>query len=160
MNEATLSPEATEVIPSSPSPVECFRGHMNDPFPENGKCTVCHVYLPGNKQGFKSEDMAEINRRKAEGDKSREQIAHDVLEDEGLPWDEATEGLRQLAFMFAKSKNIKTYELILQQIGVLKAKPKPGEEATELKYEVSLTADSVDSLKRSLSDLDDVLKAN
>ncbi len=157
MNEVAPSPEATEVKPRTPSPVECSRGHPNDPYPENGKCVVCQVYLPDNKEGFKSEDMAEINRRKAEGDKSREQVAHDVLEDEGLPWDDATEGLRQLAFMFAKSKNIKTYELILQQIGVLKAKPKPGEEATELKYEVSLTADSVDSLKRSLADLDDVL---
>lgn len=158
MSEATLSLEEAKVVPSVPSPVECFRGHMNDPFPENGKCTVCHVYLPGNKEGFTSEDMDEINKRKAEGGKTREEIAHGVLEDEGVPWDEATEGMRQLALLFAKSKNTKTYELILQQIGVLKAKPKPGEEQTELKYEVSLTAGSVDDIKRSLADLNDVLR--
>ncbi len=80
------------------------------------------------------------------------------LEDEGIPWDTATEGLRQLSLQFAKSKNYKTLELILQQIGVLKAKPKPGEEATELKYEVTLTGGSVEDLKRSLADLQQVLR--
>ena len=158
MSDATLSLEETKVITGLPSSAECWRGHVNDPYPENGMCTVCSAFLPGNKEGFKSEDMAEINKRKAEGDKSREQIAKDVLEDEGLRWDDATEGLRQLAFMFAKSKNIKTYELILQQIGVLKAKPRPGEEQTELKYEVSLTADTIDSIKGRLSDLNDILR--
>ena len=102
--------------------------------------------------------MAEINKRKAEGGKTRDEIARGVLEDEGIPWDDATEGMRQLALLFAKSKNVKTYELILQQIGVLKAKPKPGEEQTELKYEVTLTAGSLESIKRSLSDLDDALR--
>lgn len=155
---ATLLQEEAKVVPSVPSPVECSRGHWNDPFPENGKCTVCHVYLPGNKQGFSSEDMAEINIRKAEGGKTRDEIARGVLEDEGIPWDDATEGMRQLALLFAKSKNVKTYELILQQIGVLKAKPKPGEEQTELKYEVTLTAGSLESIKRSLADLDDALR--
>ncbi len=158
MSEATLLLEAPKVVPRTPSPVECSRGHPNDPYPENGKCVVCQVYLPDNKEGFKSEDMAEINKRKAEGGKTREEIAHGVLEDEGVPWDEATEGMRQLALLFAKSKNTKTYELILQQIGVLKAKPKPGEEQTELKYEVSLSAGNVEDLRRSLSDLNEALR--
>ena len=158
MTEATLLLEAPKVIPRTPSPVECSRGHPNDPYPENGKCVVCQVYLPDNKEGFTSEDMAEINKRKAEGGKTQDEIARGVLEDEGVPWDEATEGMRQLSLLFAKSKNTKTYELILQQIGVLKAKPKPGEEQTELKYEVSLSAGSVEDLKRSLSDLEAVLR--
>ena len=156
MSEATLSPEVAVVSPRLPS-VECSRGHLNDPYPDNGRCTVCGIYLAVNPDAYTSESAAESNRRKAGGEKSREEIAHGVLEDEGVPWDEATEGMRQLALLFAKSKNTKTYELILQQIGVLKAKPKPGEEQTELKYEVSLTAGSVESIKRSLSDLDGLL---
>ena len=157
MSDATLSLEETKVLPSKPA-VECGRGHMNDPYPHNGKCVECGVYLPSNPTILTSEQVAEANRRRAAGGKSREEIAHGVLEDEGVPWDDATEGMRQLALLFAKSKNTKTYELILQQIGVLKAKPKPGEEATELKYEVSLTGRSVEDLTRSLSDLEDVLR--
>lgn len=159
MNEATLLPEAERVSRALPA-VECSRGHLNDPYPYDGKCVECGLYLPSNPTRLKAEDMAEINKRKAEGGKTREEIAHAVLGDEGVEWDDAPEGMRQLALMFAKSKNLKTYELILQQIGVLKAKPKPGEETTELKYEVTLTAGNVDALKRSLSDLDDVLKAS
>ena len=133
---------------------------MNDPYPENGQCTECNIFLPANPYALDSEGAKEVRARAREGTKSQEQIAKSVLEDEGVPWKEAPEGLRQLSLQFAKSRNVKTLELSYQQIGVLKAKPKPGEEATELKYEVSLTADSVDSLKRSLADLDDVLKAN
>ena len=158
MSEAAPSPVRTEKPPSMPAPAECSRGHVNDPYPDNGKCVVCQVYLPNNPYALTSERMPEINRRKAEGDKTREEIAHDVLEDEGIPWDEATEGMRQLALLFAKSKNVKTYELILQQIGVLKARPKPGETEVEVKHELSLTAPSVDSLSKSLDDLKRILE--
>ena len=157
MSEATPSleePKETSRMPAT----ECARGHMNDPYPENGQCQECNIFLPANPYTLKAEDMAEINKRKAEGGKTREEIARAVLEDEGVGWDDAPEGMRQLALMFAKSKNLKTYELILQQIGVLKAKPKPGEEQPELRYEVSLTAGSVESLKVSLSDLEDALR--
>ena len=157
MNEATPLLEATEVISRVLPPVECKRGHLNDPYPENGQCTECNIFLPANPYALDSESGKEVRAMGVGGAKTREEIAHGVLEDEGVPWDEATEGMRQLALLFAKSKNTKTYELILQQIGVLKAKPKPGEEQTELKYEVSLTAGSVESIKRSLSDLADLL---
>ena len=157
MSDATLSLEATKVSPRL-MPVECSRGHWNDPYPNNGKCVECGVYLPSNPATFTTETATEATELRDGGKKSREEIAHGVLEDEGVPWDDATEGMRQLALLFAKSKNTKTYELILQQIGVLKAKPKPGEEATELKYEVSLTGRSVEDLKRSLSDLNDALR--
>ena len=65
--------------------------------------------------------------------------------------------MRQLALLFAKSKNVKTYELILQQIGVLKAKPKSGESEQVVEYQVALTAGSVASLQRSLADLEGML---
>ena len=157
MTEATLLLEAPKVSPPKPA-VECSRGHYNDPYPYDGKCVECGVYLPSNPTVLTSEQVAEANRRRASGGKSQEEIARSILEDDGLPWDDAPEGLRQLALLFAKSKNTKTYELILQQIGVLRAKPKPGEEQTELKYEVSLTSSSIEDLKRSLQDLDDLLR--
>ncbi|GAF88562.1 unnamed protein product [marine sediment metagenome] len=106
-----------------------------------------------------SERAKELQARRRITTKAQDEIARDVLKDEGIAWDDATEGMRQLALLFAKSKNVKTYELILQQIGVLKAKPKPGEEVTEIRHELSLTADNVQDLKRSLSDLEGILRA-
>ena len=150
--------QAKPKISSRRPAVECARGHLNDPYPENGQCIECSLFLPANPYALTSEMMPEINRRKAEGGKSRDEIARDVLEDEGIEWDEATEGMRQLALLFAKSKNTKTLELIYQQIGVLKAKPKPGEENPELTYEVVLTGANVGDLQRSLADLDDLLR--
>ena len=153
MTEAAPSLEKTEVSPR-PEAVECNRGHWNDPYPYDGKCTSCGVYLPSNPDVLTSETASEYRRNQAQVGKSREEIAHSVLEDEGVKWDDATEGMRQLALLFAKSKNVKTYELILQQIGVLKARPKPGEEVTEIRHELSLTASNVADLQRSLSDLE------
>ena len=158
MSDATLLQEETKEERGVVAPVECKHGHINDPYPENGLCVECGIWLPGNKYRLHGEEAKNAPTRGKIRRRSQEQIAKNVLEDEGVPWKEATEGLRQLALMFAKSKNVKTLELILQQIGVLKAKPKPGEEATELKYEVSLTSGSVEDLKRSLSDLDDALR--
>ena len=156
MDEVTSSQEKLKEA-SRPPACYCARGHLNDPYPENGQCTECNVFLPANPSAITSELAGEYNRRRASGGKSQDEIAHSVLEDEGILWDKATEGLRQLALQFAKSKNVKTLELILQQIGVLKAKPKPGEENPELTYELTLTAGTVQELKRSLSDLDALL---
>ena len=154
--KVTRPSEETEESDSR-SAVVCARGHLNSPYPSTGQCTECSIFLPGNPHTLKSEDMDEINKRKVTQGKSQEEIACRVLEDEGLPWDEATESLRQLALQFAKSKNVKTLELILQQLSVLKARPKPGEADTELTYEVTLTSDTVENLKRSLADLREML---
>ena len=156
MEATRLLEEPKEV--SRPPATECARGHMNDPYPENGQCGECNIFLPANPYAMTGEEAIEHNKRRAAGGKSQDEIAHGVLEDEGVPWDEATEGMRQLALLFAKSKNTKTYELILQQIGVLKAKPKPGEEAVKVEYQVAITSDTVDGLKDSLQDLDDLLR--
>ena len=156
MSGVTLSQEQTSQ-PSAKPAVECARGHWNDPYPNDGKCVDCGLYLPANPTVLTSEQVAEANRRRASGGKSMDEIAHRVLEDEGIPWDKATEGLRQLALQFAKSKNTKTLELILQQIGVLKAKPKPGDEPTELVYALTLSAGTVAELERSLAVLEALL---
>ena len=157
MSEVSPSQEKVEVLPR-PDAVECSRGHWNDPYPHNGKCVECGVYLPSNPDVLTSETAAVYRLNQVESGKSREEIAHDVLEDEGVSWDEATEGMRQLALLFAKSKNVKTYELILQQIGVLKARPKPGEAVVAVKHEVSLTAGNVAALAQSLVDLEGILE--
>ena len=156
MSEATPLLEATEVI-SRPEPAECSNGHMNSPYPGDGKCTECGLYLPGNPDVFTPDSAAEGRKVRTAREEKNEKTARLILEDEGVRWDDATEGLRQLALHYANKKNNKTLELILQQVGALKAKPKPGEEQTELKYEVSLTAGSVESIKRSLSDLAELL---
>ena len=158
MSEATLllaEPKETERLNA---PVECSKGHINDPYPENGQCVVCSTFLPGNPYKLDSDTAKAARAKGVGGAQVIQDSAERILEDEGIPWDEATEGMRLLAVQFAKNGNNKTLELILQQIGVLKAKPKPGEEQTELKYEVTLTAGSLESIKRSLSDLDDALR--
>lgn len=158
MSDATLLLEAPKETGRLNAPVECKQGHINDPYPENGQCVVCSTFLPGNPYKLDSEKAKDARAKGVGGAKAIEESAHKILEDEGIPWDEATEGMRLLAMQFAKNGHNKTLELILQQIGVLKAKPKPGEEATELKYEVSLTSSNVEDLKRSLSDLEAVLR--
>ena len=157
MNKATLSPEEAKVIPRLTA-VTCSRGHENTPYPENGRCVVCQTYLPGNPSALTSERAKEINERSKEGTRAQREIARRLIEDKGTKWADAPEEVRQLALQYAKTGNNRTLELFLQQIGVLKAKPKPGEEQTELKYEVSLTADTIDSIKGSLSDLNDILR--
>ena len=158
MNEVTLSLEEAEVTERINAPVECKRGHWNDPYPENGQCAVCSTFLPGNPYKLDSEKAKDTRAKGVGGKKAIEASARMILEDEGIPWEKATEGLRLLAMQFAKNGHNKTLELIYQQIGVLKAKPRPGEEQTELKYEVSLTADTIDSIKGSLQDLNAILR--
>ena len=156
MDEVTSSQEKPKKASRLPA-VECARGHMNDPYPESGQCVECSIFLPANPYVMTGEEAGEHNRRRASGGKSQTEIAHRVLEDEGIGWDDATEGMRQLALQFARTSNNKTLELILQQVGALKAKPKPGEENQELTYELTLTAGTVEELKRSLADLDALL---
>ena len=158
MSDVTLLLEEPKTTERLNAPVECKQGHINDPYPENGQCVVCSTFLPGNPYKLDSEKAKAARAKGVGGEKAIEASAHMILEDEGIPWDEATEGMRLLALQFAKNGHNKTLELILQQIGVLKAKPKPGEEATELKYEITLTGATVEDLTRSLSDLEDALR--
>lgn len=156
MSDATLLQEETKVS-TRQEPVKCSKGHLNTPYPGDGRCVECGIYLDNNPDVFTPDSAAEGRKVRSTLEGAREKTARRLLEDEGIPWDNATEGLRQLAMRYIKDGNNKTLELLLQQVGALKAKPKPGEEATELKYEVSLTAGSVEDLKRSLSDLEEVL---
>ena len=152
MSDVAPSPVQTQEQPRLDA-VECSRGHWNDPYPHNGKCVDCGVYLPSNPDALTTDTAKNLQAQRRLGTKAQDQIAHDVLKDEGIAWEDATEGMRQLALLFAKSKNVKTYELILQQIGVLKARPKPGEADVEVRHEVVLAAPTVDALGRSLDDL-------
>lgn len=148
--ELEESPRLTTVV--------CSRGHENTPYPTNGRCVVCQTYLPGNPSALTSEKAKEINEKAKEGTKAQREVARRLIEDKGTKWAAATEEIRQLALQYAKTGNNRTLELFLQQMGLLKARPKPGEEQTELKYEVSLTSSNVEDLRRSLSDLEAVLR--
>ena len=157
MNDVTPLQEQAKPAERANAPVTCKRGHLNDPYPENGQCAVCSCFLPGNPYKLDSEKGKDARARGHGGKKAIEASAQRILEDEGIPWDEATEGMRLLAIQFAKNGNNKTLELILQQIGVLKAKPKSAEGDTVVEYQVSLTAATVEGLKRSLADLESLL---
>ena len=125
--------------------VTCAKGHINDPYPEDGLCTTCHIFLPDNQASA----IAAGARR--EFTRAQKDVAKGLLEDEGISWQSATEVLKQLALSYAKTQHNKTLELMLQQIGTLRARPKPGEEQTVTEYQVTLSADTVDSLARSLA---------
>lgn len=157
MNDVTPLQEQEKLAERANAPVVCKRGHLNDPYPENGQCVVCSCFLPGNPYKLDSESGKDAKAKAHGGKKAIEESAQRILEDEGIPWDEATEGMRLLAIQFAKNGNNKTLELILQQIGVLKSKPRPGESETVVEYQVSLTAPTVEGLKRSLADLESLL---
>ena len=157
MTEATLLLEAPKETPRLTT-VTCSRGHENSPYPESGRCVVCQTYLPGNPSALTSEKAKEINERAKDGTKAQREVARRLLEDKGIKWAAATEELRQLALQYAKTGNNRTLELFLQQMGTLKAKPKPGDEQVKTEYQVVLSAGSVEDLKRSLSDLEAVLR--
>ncbi len=140
-----------------PDPVECkVCGTFNDPYPETGRCVGCSKWLKGNKSGFDSETAKQAQDARKSLTKSQKEIARKILKDEGVSWKSATEGLRQLAKQFAKTGNIKTYELILQQLDKLKAKPKSSEDAPDAEIVVYLTSDTVENLAKSLEVLDEL----
>ncbi len=66
MSEATLLLEAPKETERLNAPIECNKGHINDPYPENGKCVVCSTFLPGNPYKLDSE-KAKAARAKGVG---------------------------------------------------------------------------------------------
>jgi len=140
-----------------PDPVKCKScGLLNDPYPETGRCIGCSRWLKGNKSRFNSETRRSWGRDAKSATLSQKEIAHKILKDEGIGWNSATEGLRQLAIQFAKTGHIKTYELILQQLDRLKARPKSSEDVVEAEIVVYLTSDTVENLEKSLEVLDEI----
>ena len=130
--------------------VHCSDGHYNFPYPESGMCGTCNNFLPGNS-------AASAGKVDHKGfSKTQRAVAARVLADEGVSWASAPEAMKQLALQFSKTRNNKTLELILSQLSKLKARPKPGEERRETKFEINLTSNTLENLHRSLDELDEL----
>lgn len=117
-------------------PVECTKGHINDPYPESGLCVVCGAWLPGNTRGWKKgnkEGSSAAERKKALKAKARE-----LLKDLGFDWKDAPSHLRMIAETATRSTNSKDMEFLLQQVGELKAKPKSAEDTVEAEIVVNV----------------------
>ncbi len=136
-------------------PVTCAKGHLNDPYPESGRCVVCNNFLKGNRNIMTTEKAAELTERKKTGTKAHEETAQKIVEGEGFKWKEVTETIRQLVLNYAKQGNLKDLELALQQMGKLRAKPKQAEEAEDIVIEVHVS----DKLLESLEVLDEISNA-
>ena len=132
--------------------VVCAKGHENDPYPEDGRCTECHIFLPNNQASI----LPDGSRR--EFTQRQKDIAKGLLEDEGIKWNEASEVLRQLSLNYAKTQNNKTLELMLAQVGTLKARPRPGDTEQVTEFQVVLSAETTGNLERSLAVLDRLLE--
>ena len=131
--------------------VVCAKGHEHSTYPESGLCQSCGIFLPENQaSALAAGTRREITRAQLD-------VAERLLDDEGVVWKEAPEVLRQLAQSYAKTQNIKTLEMMLSQIGTLKARPRPSVPEVEAAYVVNLTADTVDNLERSLDVLGELL---
>ena len=133
-------------------PVKCSAGHVNDPYPSSGMCVVCNNYLPGNEAASSTRGKNLIFT------KDQKDVAKRLLEGEGIKWPSAPETLRQLALGYAKTGQLRALEMMMGQIGTLRARPKPGEEVREEIYNIHLTSNTVENLHRSLHDLNELLK--
>ena len=119
-------------------PVECKNGHVNDPYPENGQCVVCSMWLPGNKNIFKKEHTGEASTSRAAHKRALLAKAKELLEDLKVEWKEAPKHLRMIAETATRTSNSKDMEFLLQQVGELKAKPKSAEEFAEAEIVVNV----------------------
>ena len=109
-------------------PVECNNGHVNDPYPENGKCVVCGNFLPGNPNRFDREKSGGMNTSKHAMARNLKQKARDLIEGVGLDPFDVPKHITMMADTTAKTGNSKDMEFFLQQTGLLTAKPKAAEE--------------------------------
>jgi len=139
-------------------PVTCKKcGHFNDPYPKGGQCTECTGMLLGNSFVFKSEDMKDINVRKAQHEKEILNRAKQYIKDAGLVWKETPAIIQDLAIRAATTKNRSDITLLLQQLEMLKPKPKSTEGFIETQFSLELSAKNIEELQNSLEVLDGLL---
>lgn len=138
-------------------PATCKKcGTVNDPYPENGMCTECKGFLKGNPYKLQSEDMEGIARRKTTRERGIKSRAKQYIKDAELSWGETPAITQDLAIRFATTKDRHDGELLLQQLDMLKARPKSSEDYVEAEYSIELTADTVEALQESLNVLDTI----
>ena len=121
----------------------CARGHIvEDDSLE--RCPVCRIFLPGNSTrvvGGVAVNVAALDNR-----------ARELVEGEGLQWDEIPESLRQIATKAAKKTgSASDMTLFLKQAGSLKPVPRSGAEPAQDVTEIVLTAETVEGLARTIA---------
>lgn len=136
-------------------PVHCAKGHLNDPYPEDGRCVQCKIWLPGNP--FKTEPGygAEISEKR---DLRREQIlkrAKQYVEEAGREWDNDIDAILQdLAIRAVTTKDRHDMSLLLVELGKKHATPKSSEEVVAAEFSVVITGETVATIQESIDELD------
>ena len=127
---------------------------VNDPYPEDGLCKQCRGFLKGNPYTLQSKDMAGVARNKTAREVKIKNRAKQYTTDAELKWSETPAITQDLAIRFATTKDRHDGELLLQQLDMLKARPKSSEDLVETEFSVVLTAKNVEALEQSLEVLD------
>lgn len=130
-------------------PVECKKGHLNDPYPESGRCVVCNNYLEGNRDRFDSEKGAGARQIQVTKEKANLETAKRIVADDGFEWDEIGEGNRTLVMNWVEKSDRPSYVLYLEQMEKRMAAPRPVEKAEDTVIEVHVS----DNLLKSLESL-------
>ncbi|KKN11993.1 hypothetical protein LCGC14_1020860 [marine sediment metagenome] len=129
-------------------PVKCAKGHLNDPYPDTGRCVVsgCNLWLPGNKNIMTTEKQKETVERKKTGTKAHKETARQIVADDGFEWDDIGEGNRTLVMNWVVRNDRASYVLYLEQMRKRLAAPKASEKVEDIVIEVHVS----DELLRSL----------
>ncbi|KKN56372.1 hypothetical protein LCGC14_0572830 [marine sediment metagenome] len=128
-------------------PVSCKKGHLNDPYPESGRCGICNNYLPGNRDRFDSKRASASRNLQTTGEKANLETAMLIVEDDGFKWDEIGEGNRTLVTRWVEAKDRPAYELYLEQMKRRQARPKATEETEDTVIEVHVSDALLESLE-------------
>ena len=136
-------------------PVECANGHLNDPYPESGRCVICNNFLKGNRHRLDSKKASAYRKLQVTGEVANLETAMLIVEDDGFEWDEIGEGNRTLVMRWVEAKDRPAYELYLEQMKRRQARPKATEETEDTVIEVHVP----EAVLKSLEDLSEISNA-
>lgn len=129
-------------------PVECNNGHLNDPYPDTGRCVVCNDWMPGNRHRFDSKKGAASRQRQVTGEKANLETAKRIVADDGFEWGEIGEGNRTLVMNWVANNDRPSYVLYLEQMEKRMAAPRPIEKAEDTVNEVHVSDELLKSLEQ------------
>lgn len=104
--------------------VECARGHWNSPYPEDGKCRVCHTYLPGNKDRLTSETAAVLNKRSYLSGRTKKERLQLMIEQAGYTMSTVPEVILMYAETAIQTGAASDLDKFAQQVEQLKPAPR------------------------------------
>lgn len=132
------------------APAECARGHLNDPYPETGRCSVCNIFLPANPAAITSETAAEFNRNRTLMGADRRKRLKKLIVEAGWTMDTVPELLLMYAETAVKTGSTSDYDKFAQQSQQYKPAPRSGPEDRDPTLEVVILAESIDHIRRSI----------